>query len=165
MTYLEELWRSLFNKDITTLEQEVMLGVSEKFDRDDAVTLLAAITVRMLFLVLIEHKASPFRVLRNFAKAMEENRQKTALISETYERLQRDLSELRGDVNAAREALNEARDLARAKVGYHPLMRFIPDPGSETAAVFSLRSVALLMAGCFASGLLGCTIAFMMFLG
>ena len=73
MTYLEKLWKDLFGKDITILEEKVMIGVSEQFERDVPVTMLAAILVRMLFLVLIEHKASPFRVLRNFGQAMDEN--------------------------------------------------------------------------------------------
>ncbi|MBX7502177.1 hypothetical protein K3181_12060 [Qipengyuania sp. YG27] len=165
MTYLEDLWRRLFSKEITTLEHEVMKGVSAQFGRDASVTMLAAILVRMLFLVLIEHKASPFTVLRGFARAMEENRQKTVLISETYEALYRDLVSLRGDVNAARLALNDARDLAHAKVGYDPLLGFRPAEQTGPAREQSQVPIALLIGGCFAGAFLGCIIAFLVLRG
>ncbi|MAN13971.1 MAG: hypothetical protein CL945_04585 [Dinoroseobacter sp.] len=165
MTYLEELWRSLFSKKITHLERDVMEGVIARFDRDEPVVMLAAILVRMLFLVLIEHKASPFTVLRNFAQAMEENRRATVLITATYEKIQTDLHGLRETTRATQEALAEARELAQAKVGYDPMWGFRPDPSPEAQARFSPLAIATLIAGCCAVSFISCTIAFMIFLG
>ena len=165
MTYLEDLWQSLFNKKITTVEHSVMKGVTETFDRDAPVVMLAAIMVRMLFLVLIEHKGSPFTVLRNFAQTMEENRRSTALITATYESIQADLHDLRATTKQAREALNDARELAEAKVGYDPLRGFIPDTSGEPRRSVSVRAVAALVGACCATMFISCTIAFMIFLG
>lgn len=71
MTYLESLWTRMFGQAITPLEESVMKSVSQRVDRDAQVMTLAAILVRMLYLVLLENKASPFHILANFGQAME----------------------------------------------------------------------------------------------
>lgn len=161
MTYLEELWRDLFNKDITSLEQSVMLGVSERFERDAPVTMLAAILVRMLFLVLIEHKASPFTVLRNFGRAMEENRRSISLVNKTYGELQGKMDSFNIDIRDAQDALREIREYAHAKTGYNPFTGYFSVPRAESAPV-SQRMIAAVIVGAFAAAFLGSVVALMM---
>jgi len=163
MTYLESLWSRMFGQAITPLEESVMRSVSQRVDRDAQVMTLAAILVRMLYLVLLENKASPFRILANFGQAMEENRRKTALVTETYERLQRDISGLSGTIHRAENALAEARELAEAKVGYHPMFGFVPAENRGEVHRLKARHFALLFGACFSGMFLGCATCFMIF--
>lgn len=165
MTYLEELWRDLFGKDITILEEKVMIGVSEQFERDAPVTMLAAILVRMLFLVLIEHKASPFKVLRNFGQAMEENRRSVLRINETYGDLHGKMEAFKIDIESAQHALQEIREYGHAKVGYNPFIGYYSVPASEGAPPISKHTIAAFIAACFGAAFLGSVIALMIMLG
>ena len=165
MTYLEELWQTLFDKEITTLEHKIMFGLSEKFDRDDPIVTLAAIIVRMQFYVLLEHKASPFRALTSLRKSMEEHRRMTALISTTYAAIQQDLSGWGSMLTETNKALFEARQLAQAKVGYDPLWGFVREKSPDPPPAINPWIIAAMLGGCAITGFLGCTIAFMIFLG
>ncbi|WP_170004146.1 hypothetical protein [Pseudopontixanthobacter vadosimaris] len=164
MTYLETLWKDLFGKDITILEEKVMIGVSEQFERDAPVTLLAAIIVRMLFLVLIEHKASPFKILRNFGQAMDENRQSVSRINETYADLHGKMEAVKIDIENAQHALREIREYAHAKVGYNSFTGYYSVPVSEVAQISKL-TIAAFISACFGAAFLGSVIAMMIMLG
>ena len=163
MTYLEELWRSLFNKDITVLEQEVMKGVGEKFERDDAVTLLSAITVRMLFLVLIEHKASPFTLMHGFARTMEENRRSISLVNKTYGELLGEMGAFKADIHSAQGALREIREYAHAKAGYDAFRGYYPLAEREPEGM-SRRLIITVITGSLAAGFLGSVVGAMIIL-
>lgn len=165
MMDFEELWQTVFEAPISPVEEQIMLGVYRRVDLDEVAITLAAITVRMLYVVLIEDEASPLRIMRNFGQAMEENRRMTGLISKTYERLQPRLAEVEGTIVRLENVLAEARELGEAKTGYHPIFGHVPATETDTSAGLPVQTIALLCAACFASAFLGLTICMLIFLG
>lgn len=165
MTYFTQLWQTVFGAPISPIEERIMVGVSTRVDRDSSVAVLAAIIVRMLYEIIYLDKVGPFQILRNLAQAAEEHRRMTLLISETYERLQPHLAGLDGTLVRLENALEEARELATAKTGYHPMLGHVPAGQSDGVAHLSVRSIALLCAACCVSAFLGLAICMMIFLG
>lgn len=164
MTYFEEMWQTLFGVNITPIEERIMVAVTKRVDRDASVSVLAAVLVRMIYELCYEDNLGPFQILRNLAKAGEDHRRATVLISQTYERLQPRLSELEGTLVRLENALGEAQELASAKTGYHPMLGHIPIGAADGIAELSVRSIILVGAGASMGAFLGLTICLMIFL-
>lgn len=163
MTYFDYLWNDLFGVPISSMEEEVIAGIAKKVDEDSSVMVLAAITVRMLYRILIEDAASPIRTMRNFGQALEENRRNTTLVSDTYERLNLHLTGIEGTLVRLENALSEARELAMAKTGYSPFLGHYPTQETDNYFRVSGRAVVARLAACFLVCFVGCAIAFAVF--
>ena len=57
---LEALWLELFGQKITPIEASLLTAVERKVDSDSPILMLASVMVRMLYLVLVERRDSPF---------------------------------------------------------------------------------------------------------
>ena len=165
MTYFEQMWQTLFGVNINPVEERIMVGVAKRVDRDESVFVLAAVLVRMIYELCYEDNLGPFQILRNLTKASEDHRRATVLISQTYERLQPRLSELEGTLVRLENALGEARELASAKTGYHPMLGHIPTGVADGIAELSARSIMLVCVGASLSAFLGLTVCLMIFFG
>ena len=165
MTYIEEMWQTLFETNINPVEERIMTGVAKRVDRDASVFVLAAVLVRMIYELCYEDSLGPFQILRDLAKAGEDHRRATVLISQTYERLQPRLSELEGTLVRLEDALGEARELASAKTGYHPMLGHIPTGETDGTAQLSVWSMILVCVGASLSAFLGLTVCLMVFFG
>ena len=163
MTYCAELWSSMFGAEIHPLEQRMMDAVLTEVDRDSSVALLAAVMVRMLFEICYMDKGGPFRILNKLGQTAEEHRRMTALITETYAQIEPRLSGLNGQLARLENALQDARELALAKTGYHPMFGFIPDRGTAELPKPNPTHLALLNGACFVSCFLGVTASLLIF--
>ena len=162
MTYLDELWRTLFGVEINPVEERIMSRIADRVDRDSTVLLLAAILVRMLYEICYGDELGPFEILRNLAKSCEDQRRITVLIAQTYERLQPRLAEIDGLLLRVENTLAEARELGEAKTGYHPMLGHIPT-GEPDNAQLSKWSVMLVCGAACIGTFLGLTICLMIF--
>ncbi len=129
MTYIKDLWPRMFKRKISFLEEEVLKELDAEIGHDDRLFLLAAILVRTISLLMVESEASPFKILPQMGKAVEENRVAIARVTETYVSLLRELEELKSDTKSTRAVLHDARDMARGRSGvYHHLYGHLPLP-------------------------------------
>lgn len=146
---LSSLWLELFDQEITPREASMLEGVDSKVGSDSPLLILASLLVRMLHLVLIESKDSPFRMLSSVRRTMNEHRRSVEQISETYRILELNLSEWNGILARTEKDIFELRKLARAETMREVLVGQEEDGNRSPRLV--RRLFYLVWGGCFLS--------------
>jgi hypothetical protein len=146
---LPTLWQELFGREITAVEASLLQGVDRKVGSDSPLLILASLLVRMLYVVLIESKSSPFRTLALVRRTMEEHQRSVAQISETYHVLELNLSRWNGILARTERDILELRAFARSVT----LLQMITgrEDHSKMAAGLGLRLLYIAWGGCFLS--------------
>ena len=146
---LEALWLELFSQKITPIEASLLTAVERKVDSDSPVLILASVMVRMLYLVLVEGRDSPFRTLASVRRTMEEHRHSVAQISETYRVLELNISEWNGILARTEKDIVELRKVARATAIREVLVGNKENGGQPSRLIG--RLLFLVWGGCFLS--------------
>lgn len=146
---LEALWLELFNQKITPIEASLLTAVERKVDSDSPILMLASVMVRMLYLVLMERRDSPFRTLASVRRTMEEHRHSVEQISETYRILELNISEWNGILARTEKDIVELRKVARATAIREVLVGDKENGGQPSRLIG--RLLFLVWGGCFLS--------------
>jgi len=146
---LEALWLELFDHKIAPTEASLLAGVDRKVDRDSPLLILAALVVRMLYLVLVESKDSPFRSLASLRRTMNEHRRSVEQISETYRILELNVSTWNGILARTEKDIFELRKVARA-TAIREVLVGDKEHGGQPSRLIG-RLLFLVWGGCFLS--------------
>lgn len=146
---LASLWLELFDQEITPIEVSLLQGVDRKIGSDSPLLILASLLVRMLHLVIIESRDSPFRTLASVRRTINEHRRSVEQISETYRILELNLSEWNGILARTEKDIFELRKFARAKT-MREVLKGQEEDGNRAPWLLR-RLLYLVWGGCFLS--------------
>lgn len=146
---LQSLWFDLFGRKITSIEASLLQGVDRKVGSDSPLLILASLLVRMLYLVLIESKGSPFRTLTSFGETIDEHRRSVAQINETYRVLELNLSQWNGILARTERDIRELRKLAGSTTLRDIFGR--QERGTNPATGIGPQLLYIVWGGCFLS--------------
>ena len=150
---ISELWIELFGRKITRGEHALLEGVDQKVGSDTPVLILAALMIRMQYLVLVENPDSPLRTVAAHRRSLEEHTRSVAQISETYRILRLNLSEWNGMLARTERDIDDLHDLARSE-GWRRILEMDDGEDGASPKLFT-RLLVMIWGGTFISGALG----------
>ncbi|WP_120075409.1 hypothetical protein [Aurantiacibacter odishensis] len=160
MNSIDELWETLFEREILPSERRVMENIARCSNGDESTLIASAVTVHCLYSTLIMDPHSPVRLTAKVGKALEDLEARTAQLTHFVGKAVYMTGSLRDDALETRKALDMAEDFARWQRNNRVTV-FERNKAPEASEYsVSLDVVGIFIAACVASSIFGGLIAF-----
>lgn len=159
MNSIDELWETLFEREMTESERRIMENIARYSNGDESTLITSAVTVHCLYSTLIMDPDSPVRLVARVGKALEELEARTAQMTLLVGKAISMTGSLRDDALETRRALAVAEDFARWQRNNRVTVfeRNKMPEGSEYSV--SLDIIGILIAACAGSSIFGGVVA------
>ncbi|RIV85188.1 hypothetical protein [Aurantiacibacter zhengii] len=160
MNTVDELWETLFDREMTASERRVMENIARCSNGDESTLIASAVTVHCLYSTLIMDPDSPVRLTAKVGKVLAELEAHTARMTRLVDKATSITGCLKDDALETHKALAAAEDFARWQRNNRVTVferNKAPDASEYSV---SLDIVRIFCAACVASSIFGGLIAF-----
>ena len=160
MNSIDELWETLFEREMTASERRVMENIARCTNGDESTLIASAVTVHCLYSTLIMDPDSPVRLVARVGKALKELEARTTHMTLLVGKAISMTGSLRDDALETRRAFAMAEDFARWQRNNRVTVferNKAPDASEYSV---SLDIFGIFIAACAASSIFGGLIAF-----
>ncbi|MXO49631.1 hypothetical protein GRI69_15375 [Erythrobacter vulgaris] len=160
MNTIDEIWETLFEREMTASERRLMENIARCSAGDESTLIASAVTVHCLYSTLILDPHSPVRLIARIGKALEELEARTSQMTRLVGEAMSVTSSLKDGALETRRAFAAAEGFARWQRNNRITVfeRNKMPEGSEYSV--SLDIVGIFGAACVASSIVGGLIAF-----
>lgn len=113
MNTIDELWETLFGREILPSECQIMENIARCSNGDESTLIASAVTVHCLYSTLIMDPDSPVRLVARVGKALQELEARTAQMTQLVGQAISMTGSLKDDALETRKALAKAEDFAK----------------------------------------------------
>ena len=160
MNSIDELWETLFEREIFPSERQIMENIARCSNGDESTLIASAVTVHCLYSTLVLDPHSPVRLTAKVGKALAELEARTAQLTHLVSKAISMTGSLRDDALETRKALDLAEDFARWQRNNRVTVFERNKAPEEKEYSVSLDIVGIFGAACVASSLFGGLMAF-----
>ena len=160
MNSIDELWETLFEREILPSERRVMENIARCSNGDESTLIASAVTVHCLYSTLIMDPHSPVRLTAKVGKALQDLEARTAQLTHFVGKAIYMTCSLRDDALETRKALDMAEDFARWQRNYRVTVFERSKAPEEREYSVSLDIVGICAAIGVVSSIFGGLIAF-----
>ena len=159
MNTIDELWETLFEREMTVSERRMMENIARCSNGDEGTLIASAVTVHCLYSTLIMDPASPVRLVARVGKALAELEARTVQMTHLVGKAISMTGSLRDDASETRRALAVAEDFARWQRNNRVKVFERQKAPEEKEYSVSLDIIGIFATVCVASSILGGLIA------
>jgi len=157
---IDELWETLFEREILPSERRVMENIARCSNGDESTLIASAVTVHCLYSTLIMDPHSPVRLTAKVGQALKELEVRTAQMTQLVGKAISMTGSLKDDALETRKALAVAEDFARWQRNNRVTVFERTKAPEEREYSVSLDIVGIFGVACVASSIFGGLIAY-----